>query len=156
MTHPSKIGHNRDGLYRRQVINYSTASTATYNVSVEQSGAIFYCPTVSTINMALPRISSKWLGLEYTFYFSTADATGDYQISCPFDSSAGIYIPGMSSDGVGTPSTITPMSTIWPHAIKVTALSSVVWLGEPIVMVGDITTNAIQDEDFEGGCWTTQ
>jgi hypothetical protein len=105
--------------------------------------------------MSLPRISSKALGVNFTFYFSTADAVNNYSVGCLLDTSAVINIPGMSSDGVGTPSTITPLSTIWPHAIKVTAISSIIWMGEPISMVGDMTSNAIQDEDFEGGTWTT-
>ena len=140
--------------WRRRVIKHSTGSTAVYSLSPRESGAIFYVPTVSTASFKLPKISSKFLGLNYEFFFSTADATGDYTIYTP-DTSANIHIPGMSSDGVGTASTITPLSTIWPHAIRLTAISSVIWVGEPFSMVGDITTNAIQDEDFEGGTWTT-
>ena len=99
--------------------------------------------------MQLPPISSKFLGLNYEIYFSTADAAEDYKISC-VDSSAAVQIIGLTSAGIGTGTTITPGTTDSPHAIRVTAISSVIWMGEPI-------TNA-WTSDYQAhsaGAWTT-
>ena len=120
--------------WRRRVIEVSTASTATYQVSVRESGAILRFGTVSTINVELPKISSKFLGLNYEIYFSTADTVNDYDLCCA-DSSAGIWM-ALSSGGVGSPTTIAPATTDHPHAIRVTAISSVIWLGEPLMISG--------------------
>ena len=150
MAYPNKLGHYRDGYYRVKVKNLSTGSTAMYHPSPDESGTVFVCGTVSTVSIGLPKISSKWLGLEYTIYFSTADDPGDYTIQCAHDSSAGVYL-ALSSAGVGTPSTIVPATTDCPHAIKVTAISSVIWLGEPISCNG-YTTVA---KTLAAGAWTT-
>jgi len=135
MGYPSKIGQYRDGTFRKNVIEVSTASTASYVVREEDSGSVLRFGVVSTVAVQLPRISSKWLGLTYDIFFSTADATGDYTIDTSLDSSAGIWIM-YSSGGVGSPSTITPATTDGPHGMRVTAISSVVWMGEPLMVGG--------------------
>lgn len=141
--------------WRKRVINYSTASTATYQLSPRESGAVFYCPTVSTISFELPKISSKFLGLNYEIYFSTADAAGDYQIFTA-DTSAFIHLAlSTAATGIGTPTTITPNSTDVPHAIRVTAISSIIWMGEPLLMNGFSTHDSTNDHVATGG-WTTQ
>ena len=156
MSYPSQLGQYRDGKYRRaNIIEVSTASTAMFYPEEKDSGAIYIFGVVSTISVGLPKISSKWLGLEYTFFFSTADAAGDYTVSTPYDSSAGIYVSPTTA-GIGTPSTITPGSTDGPHAIRVTAISSVVWLGEALFL-GD-STNSSGGSSVSGlpvGAWTT-
>ena len=143
---PSMVGQYRDGRFRRRVRTMSTGSTARYDVSQVDSGSILVFGVVSTASVGLPRISSKWLGLEYTIYFSTADAEGDYTIQCLADSSAVIHL-ALTSGGVGTASTITPLTTDSPHAIRVTAISSIVWLGEPLMMSGTTAKTF--------GSWTT-
>jgi len=115
--------------WRKRVINYSTASTATYSLSPRESGAIFVCPTVSTIHFALPRISSKNLGLNFEFYFSSADAVLDYNIASTIDSSAHILINGYTS-AASTLSAVSPLSSVGGNHCKVTAISSVAWLLE--------------------------
>jgi hypothetical protein len=135
--------------YRKRVITVSTASTATYQLSPRESGAMLMFGTVSTINVQLPKISSKFLGLNYEIYFSTADAQTDYDLTC-LDSSAGVYLPGLTSAGVGSPTTVAPATTDGPHAIRVTAISSIIWLGEPITNV--YTTAA---KTHAAGGWTT-
>lgn len=129
---PSKLGNKRDGLYRRNVKKMSTVSTARVDLKPEDSGTIYVFGTVSTVSVRLPRGSSKWLGLTYDIYFSTADAAGDYTITVE-DSSAQIMIRN-TTGGIkdAANSTITPASTDGPHAIRVTLISSVVWLGETL------------------------
>lgn len=136
--------------WRRRVIVYSTASTATYQVSPRESGALFYCGTVSTIALQLPKISSKNLGLMYEVYFSSAADVGDNTINTAGDSSASIHIVGLTTGGIGTGSTITPQSTDGPNAIRLTAISSVIWMGEAI-------TNGLSSvaKGYAAGGWTT-
>jgi hypothetical protein len=144
--------------WRQRVITLSTVAltAVAHDLTPTESGAVLFLPEVSSATLRLPRISSLSLGLNYTVYFSTAETT-KLQINCALDTSAQINIPGMSSDGVGAePSTIAPLlSSLWPGIIQLTAISSVIWMGRPGGMVGDISTGAIQDEDFEGGTWTT-
>ncbi len=142
---PNKIGFYRDGIYRKRVKVVSTGSTATYNLASKDSGTVFRFGCVSTVAVGLPKISSKNLGVNYEIYFSTADAEGDYTVGCA-DTSAGIYL-ALSSAGSGTPSTITPTTTDHAHGIRVTAVSSIVWMGEPLMISG--TTS----KTF--GSWTT-
>jgi hypothetical protein len=135
--------------WRKNIITVSTASTATYEISPHESGSILKFGTVSTIYAQLPKISSKFLGLNYEIYFSTADDPDDYHISC-IDSSAAIQIIGLTTDGIGTATTIKPASTDCPFAIRVTAISSVIWMGEPI------TNGWTSDyQAHSAGAWTT-
>lgn len=147
---PNRLGIYRDGLYRKRVTNLSTVSTATYNVEIEESGTIFVGGVVSTISLALPRISSKRLGLEYVVFFSTADAVGDYTINTARDSSASIFIIGLTTGGIGSGSTIQPQSTDGPNCIRLTAISSIVWLGE--AMTNGLSSVA---KGYAAGGWTT-
>jgi len=81
-----------------------------------------------------------------------ADAGGDFTIMCK-DTSAGIYL-ALSSAGVGSPTTITIGSTDVPHAIRVTAISSIVWLGEPLLINGASSHNSTA-ASVGVGQWTT-
>lgn len=143
-------GFYRDGLFRREVEIVSTGSTAPFVITQEQSGSIFSFGVVSTIGVELPRISSNWLGLTYEILFSTAATEGDYTVGCVADTSGVIHL-ALTSAGVGTPSTITPNTTDSPHGIRVTAISSVVWMGEPLFS-NQYTTVA---KAAAAGGWTT-
>jgi hypothetical protein len=160
MGNPNLQGFYRDGLFRRKVVVVSTAlgtsgtTAARQNILPEDSGTIFMFGVATTASAGLPKISSKWLGLTYDFYFSTAANTADYTVQCPDDSSAGIYL-ALSSAGVGTPTTITPGSTDVPHGIRVTAISSIIWLGEPLMVNGASTHNSTA-ASVGVGQWTTE
>ena len=144
MAEPQLIGHYRDGVYRRRVIRVSTGSTALYLINAEDSGAIYHFGVVSTIGIELPRLSTLALGITFDIYFSTADAVGDYTIAT-HRTVEGIHF-ALSSLGVVSPSTITPYSTDSPHGMRVTALSSLVWIGEPLLT--NLQTSA-------SGAWST-
>jgi len=146
--------------WRRRVIKYSTASTATYNISRKKSGAIFVVPTVSTVHLALPKISSLALGLNYEFYFSSAADKEDYTIASTIDSSAHILMNGVTS-AASTASAVTPLSTVDGNACKLTAISSVAWLFENAYGGGwsSANTSDLTTADNELGQWgvgTTQ
>ena len=60
--------------YRRRVLVPSTASTANYNVSPRESGAIFRVANFAAatrVQFALPKISSLGLGLTYEFLLTS-------------------------------------------------------------------------------------
>ena len=146
--------------WRRRVIDYSTLSTATYNISPEESGAIFVVPTVSTVHLALPKISSLSLGLTYKFYFSSAADKEDYTIASTIDSSAHLLLNGLTSDA-STASAITPLSTVGGNACEVIAISSVAWLVYNAYGKGwsSANTSNLTTADTELGKWgkgTTQ
>ena len=117
--------------FRRRVINYSTGSTATLELTEAESGAIFFVPTVSTAKLSLPRISSLRLGLNYEVFFSTFDALADFNIVSTNDSSADIALVGRTS-ALSTASAITPASSVGTAAVRLTAVSSVRWMMENI------------------------
>lgn len=118
--------------YRRRVITYSTASTATRQISPRESGAVFYVAAVSTAHLSLPKVSSLATGLTYEFHVAKQDAEGDVQIVSTIDSSAHIVgIQGTTGTTQTTASAITPGSTLgFSWWAKVTAVSSVVWVAE--------------------------
>ena len=113
--------------WRKRVINYSTGSTATYFLSPQESGALFYISEVSTVKFSLPRISSNNLGLDYEFTFTLEADLADYNIDSTLDSSADISITGLTS-AVSTASAVSPLSTIGRLSARVIAVSSVKWL----------------------------
>jgi hypothetical protein len=122
---PNKIGHYRDGLYRRKV---HTLSTDNHTLSFEQSGTLFFVPTATTCVIKLPRISSKWLGVEYEFFIQEQASSNDVKINCSLDSSA--IIQTNFSSVVDNHSTIIPGSTFATFG-RLTAVSSIVWMLTP-------------------------
>ena len=117
--------------WRQRVITYSTASTATYELAIQESGAIFYVPEVSTAHFSLPRISSNRLGLTYEFMVTKQGAEQDVNIVSTVDSSAQIVGVGTTGSTASTVSAVTPLSTVNSHYYaKVTAASSIVWIFE--------------------------
>ena len=119
--------------WRQRVITISTASTATYLVAQQESGAIFYVPNFAAatlVNFSLPRISSQRLGLKYEFMFTKPTSALDVAIASTIDSSAQIFgVPGPTNTTISTASAIAPGSTIGPwYTVSVAAVSSVTWL----------------------------
>ncbi len=157
----NQIGFYRDGLFRRKVEKVSTTipgtsgtAAARINFTPEQSGTIFtFGAHATTQSIGLPRISSNWLGVTFDILFSTGANVGDYTIQCKADSSAAVQL-ALSSAGVGTASTITPGSTDVPHGIRVTAISSIIWLGEPL-MINGASSHASTAASVGVGQWTT-
>ena len=146
--------------YRRRVINYSTGSTATFQLTPDESGAIFNVPTVSTVHFSLPKISSLALGLNYEFFFSTMAAVADYNIVSTVDSSANIVMMAATS-AASTVSAITPLVAVLGqrYHIKLTAISSVIWLAEYDTGVSSADTSNLTSVDNVLGHWgvgTTQ
>lgn len=138
MGYPNELGLYRDGLYRRRVekvvstVNRIAAAGTSKGVgplTVEESGTYFTIPPVTGVVHTLPKISSKWLGVEYTYYVSTQTA-GTFKINCVLDSSASIKLPFSSE--VDEHSSIATDSS-FASAITLTAVSSVVWMGQPIM-----------------------
>lgn len=138
MNYPNELGQYRDGLYRRRVekvvstVNRIAAAGTSKGIgplTPEESGTYFTVPPVTGVVHTLPKISSKWLGLEYTWYVSTQTA-GTFKINCVLDSSANIKMP-FSSEVDEHTSIATDSS--FATAISLTAVSSVVWMGQAIM-----------------------
>ena len=131
--HPNFLGNNRDGLFRRNIVNVNSTRNRTAitdgELTFEESGTIFNVGVVTAQVFELPKISSKWLGVEYTFRVSTQTA-GTVKINCALDSSASIKM-NFSSE-VSKHSTIVTDSS-FASAVTVTAVSSIVWMGQPIM-----------------------
>ena len=147
-TYPNKDGFYRDGKYRKNVIVVSTASSR-YNVPEEESGSLFFLDTASTMNFILPKASSKWLGLEYTFYISTQASSLDVHVRVDVNDSSALIRTGFSSI-VDRETSVSP-GTTGITAGKFTAVSSIMWLLEQISMGYSHTSDATSN--FAG--WTT-
>ncbi len=115
----------------------------------EQSGTIFYIEARTAQIIQLPRISSKWLGVEYTFHISTQASSGAVKINCACDSSATIKMNYSSI--VDEHSSITPGTTL-ATALTVTAVSSIVWMGQPLSFNSYMGSS---DATSNCGGWTT-
>jgi hypothetical protein len=141
--------------YRRRVIVYSTVSTATYNVSPNESGALFYVANVSTAKFSLPKVSSLAKGLTYSFHIAQQTDVLDVNIVSTIDSSAHIVgIHGTTGTTISTNSAISPASTInFSNFVTVTAISSVVWVAEPEYSVESSGADVVGALIFGG--WTS-
>ena len=98
---PGFLGDNRDGLYRSNVVRVNStrdrSAAADGELTFEESGTLFLVPGGATGQLfQLPKISSKWLGVEYTFHVSTQSSSTVIKINCALDSSASIKM-GFSS-----------------------------------------------------------
>ena len=142
---PSKIGHYRDGLYRRNVKRISTATTG-FDIPVAESGMTYFVPTWTTGRLNLPRISSKWLGLEYTFFIEEQASSDDISFSNDKDSSAIIQMN--FSSAVDNSTGASPGST-FATAIRLTAVSSIVWMGQSI-MSNSYTMSSAANTNLSG------
>ena len=150
----NELGIYRDGLYRKKIVHVSTGSSGVssiYDISPDESGALFVYGTGSTITFHLPKISSKALGLVYEFFIHNPDAANDVKVACSkFDSSALIKTAYSSVSSEHT--TAIPNST-FPTGGKFTAVSSIVWMLEQLTgHSGHFGTTAA---DSNVGGWTT-
>ena len=149
MGHPNQIGFYRDGLFRRKVEVLPGGAT-TITVTPDQSGTLFsFDSSLSTQTVLLPRISSNWLGLTYEFFIPEQASSDDVRINCSLDSSAEIDMA--LSSVVGRHSTIIPGST-FPTAVRLTAVSSIRWMGTVLTAGGYSMSSAATDNL---GGWTT-
>ena len=130
MGYPNKLGHYRDGLYRRSVKRISTATTGI-NVYAKDSGMTYFVPTWTTGAIHLPKISSKWLGVEFTFFVEEQASSLDLSIKADTADSSAVIQLNISSI-VDNSSAVSPGST-FASALRVTAVSSIVWMGQPIM-----------------------
>ena len=150
MTYPNKLGQYRDGLYRRSVKKHSS-DVYDYNIDANDSGTIFHVRHSDTAtSFHLPHISSKRLGLEFTFYVDATTAS-KFRINVDNDSSAAIYF-GYTEE-VDVHSTIIPATTA-SCALCLTAISTVIWMAESL-MSGGGTSHASTDPSWSECSWTT-
>jgi len=143
--YPNKIGQYRDGLYRRKVERLSTADQA---IPSSKSGTLFFVPTATTATYQLPKISSKWLGVEFEFFVQEQASSDDIKINCALDSSAAIQTN--FSSVVDNHSTVIPGSTFATFG-RFTAVSSVVWILTP--GVNSYSMSSAATDNLSG--WTT-
>lgn len=136
--------------WRQRVIVPSTVSAAgvVTNLTAAESGALIYVDAVDTSQMfVLPQISSKELGINYEFVFTSQADVDDVQISCTAQ-------PGCDIDGIYTTgSTVSTAVVAAPASIqavaeycKVVAISSRRWQLLPGIgaeSTGDATILAV-------------
>jgi len=127
---------------------------ANYSPVSSQSGTLFTWGENDTSSgmVLLPKnpIPGTW----FDFYMTSQDEAGDVRINCTANSSAKIFLPGLTSL-VSSGDCIEPCSSIFSVFIKMTALSSVKWLARP--SVGYVTAGSTDHKAAEVNCghWTT-
>jgi len=129
MGYPNKLGHYRDGLYRRSVKEISTATTSV-QLYAKDSGMTYFVPTWTTGTIVLPKISSKWLGVEFTFFVEEQATSNDVSINADdYDSSCKIKLPYSS---IVDESTGCSLGSTFATGLRLTAVSSIAWMGQPL------------------------
>ena len=149
MGYPNKIGFYRDGLYRRGIRKHSSG-IYDYNLKEDESGTVFHIQNALATSFHLPKISSKWLGLEYTFYVDATTAA-NFRINVDNDSSAAIYFGYTAA--IDVHSTIIPESTA-SCALSLTAISSAIWMAESL-MSGGGTSHVSTAPSWSFCSWST-
>ena len=155
MSAPNLTGFYRDGYFRRRVVTISTASTG-YNVSADESGALFVAGEVTTQFIRLPRISSNRLGLTYDFSVAAQTSGADnLNIVTNLDSSASIIGLGTSgSTGTGGQSA-RPDTTVARVFARFTAASSVLWIMEQALALQLNSSGELLSTYVAAGGWST-
>lgn len=148
--YPNQIGFYRDGTYRRAVETISTATTR-FSPTEEQSGTLFVVPEITTLAIALPSVSSRWLGLVYEFFVEEQATSDDVQIDASINKVNGVIMMNFSSQ-VDDSSRIMLDST-FATGIRLTAVSSVRWMGEAISGRGGYAFSSVATD--AGGTWST-
>jgi len=120
----------------------NVATSGPTDIRQDQSGMLFYVPLATTHTFRLPKISSKWLGIEYTFFVSEQASSDDVKINTVLDSSATIQMN--FSSVIDNHTTIIPGST-FATAIRLTAVSSIVWMGQSIMSNAYVMSSAATD-----------
>ncbi len=139
---PSKIGHYRDGAYRQNVKRISTASTGV-DLTLDQSGTLFFVPTWTTGRINLPKASSKWLGTEYTFFVEEQASSDDFSINADLSNANAVIQMCFSS--VIDNSTGASLGSTFATGLRLTAVSSNVWMGQPITANSYVMSSAATD-----------
>ena len=150
---------NSSGLYARgsllfgvnggkQVVSPTTG--ANYQVTSTQSGSIFNIGENGTSQLLLLPVNPV-AGFNITVLVPISTVVDHVQINTTADSSAKIYLPGMSS-AFSTADSIQPGSTL-AHGVHITALSSIIWFAEPIGQFAFAESTVVAGQAAYG--WTT-
>lgn len=130
-----------------QATTITTGTTAYAPVS-SQSGSIFIFGTATSQGVVLPK--NPPAGVFFQFYVSSQAASTDFIITTTGDSSARIEMNGASS-AVSTVLYISPqVSSLGMNTIRLTAISSVLWLAEPSLNLSSAATTNFALNDFRG------
>ena len=135
-----------------QIKNVVPGTTAVTNATTfEDSGNVFVMSSKNDTSMVYTLPKNPPAGTFYDFIFYPQDVTSDAKIVSTLDSSADIVVSGLSSN-VSSAACITPFTTEYA-AIRLTALTSIRWYGEPYIQTCHFTSDAKQNEDFDHGRW---
>ena len=139
------------GLYHKQSVVAMTTG-ANYSPTTAQSGTLFTagCNLGTSQRVLLP--ANPTAGVWYDFFVSTQDDAGDFALNTTADSSAVLILPGVTS-AVSTASALSPLTTLGVHYIRVTALSSVIWLTQCAPGYGAAVTTNFSEADLNQGHW---
>ena len=143
---------NSSGLYSRSVLlagvsgarnTISPTTGAIFAVTSTMGGSIFNIGQNATSQLFTLPINPP-AGFWIEVYVPISTVVDHFQIVTTGDSSAKIYLPGLSS-AFSTADNIQPGSTL-AHAVRMTALSSIIWFAEPIgqFQFGESTVVAAQ------------
>src|SRR3990167_7426228 len=150
---------NSSGLYVRgsllfgvsggkQIVSPTTG--ASYQVTSTQSGAVFSIGQNATSQLLLLPVKPV-AGFEITVLVPVSTVVDHIQINTTADSSAKIYLPGLSS-AFSTADSIQPASTL-AHGVRLIALSSIIWFAEPLGQFAQAETTVVAGANAYG--WST-
>lgn len=139
------------GLYNtRPVVEMTTG--ASYSPTTAQSGTLFTAGTNDGTSQRVLLPKNPTAGVWYDFYVSTQDAVGDFAINTTANSSAKITMPGMTS-AVSTADSITPLTSVAHHFVRLIAMSSVLWMAHTAGGHAAAVSTAVSDLDLTVGAW---
>ena len=145
----SVAGDNQLYGFNQPIISPTTG--ANYQVTSTQSGTMFNIGNNGGTSQLLLLLVNPSPGFWFETFVSTQTGVDDFQINSTADSSALITLPGLSSV-VSETKAIQPAS-VRAHAIRMTAISSIVWLAAPIGQPALAETTVIASHNEVA--WTT-
>ena len=144
------INSSGEVIIRQPVVAMTTG--ANYSPTTVQSGTLFTAGTNDGTSQLVLLPVNPSAGTWFDFYVSTQDAAGDFQLNTTADSSAKIHLPGMTSL-VSSGDAIEPLTTEGHNFVRMTALSSVLWMAHTVSGYAGAATTDFKLKELSAGHW---
>jgi len=140
------------GVFSGPLVNIISPTTgANYQVTSTQSGTMFNIGNNGGTSQLLLLPVNPVPGFWFEVLVSTQTGADDFQINSTADSSALITLPGLSS--VASEAKAIQPASVRAHGIRMTAISSIVWLADPVGQVA--LAESTIDNAINEVAWTT-
>ena len=140
-----------DIIIRQPVVAMTTG--ANYSPTTAQSGTLFTAGTNNGTSQLVILPDAPTAGVWFDFYVSSQAETGEFVIATTgSDPTAKISLPGFTS-AVSTGKNIQPLTTEGHNFVRMTAVSSILWMAHSVAGYAGAATTDFQLTELSAGHW---